>query len=261
MPPKSEQKKSEKSKESDCGICKWTTIGAVCTLYYGDSDQKQSLVITLIAVVISAYMEHDRIASTVRRFAHPNLPPLSVPDPFLLPRPEQESILNILKPTDNIRTFYLVTGEHGTGKTTLVRQACWNVSTGVIYVEVPADYQLFAPALANAVDFHFDLPVWTERAVSDFSVVLNHILVAAREYRNIYGVPPVLVIDDINILVEHDRTNFDILLRAAKKAADDRVLIVVLVSSEGKGPRYILSIIIFLVFCFFKFKARVLHLD
>lgn len=49
----------------------------------------------------------------------------------------------------------LVTGEHGTGKTTSIRLACNKVKKGVIYVEVPNDANKFPNKLAKALNLDY----------------------------------------------------------------------------------------------------------
>ncbi|RHZ77682.1 hypothetical protein Glove_174g105 [Diversispora epigaea] len=49
-----------------------------------------------------------------------------------------ERLKRILQPDENQSYYYLICGEHGTGKTTLFRTASSNVDLGVVYVDVPA---------------------------------------------------------------------------------------------------------------------------
>lgn len=53
----------------------------------------------------------------------------------------------------------MICGEHGTGKTTLIRSAAREVGQGVIYVEIPADakdIEDFGIAFGKSLNFAFD---------------------------------------------------------------------------------------------------------
>lgn len=70
-----------------------------------------------------------------------SIPPLDE-DPNHLRRPELESQLKkVLSPSKKDfvgNSFYfLITGEHGTGKTTAVLVVCNEVKKGILYVDVP----------------------------------------------------------------------------------------------------------------------------
>lgn len=58
--------------------------------------------------------------------------------------------------------YYLITGEHGTGKTTLMRLACNAVGKGVIYVDVPDEVEKFGKMAASALKYDFSkhITVW-----------------------------------------------------------------------------------------------------
>ncbi|CAB4407669.1 unnamed protein product [Rhizophagus irregularis] len=49
-----------------------------------------------------------------------------------------------------------VCGEHGTGKTTLVRIASKEVGSGVIYIDVPSNVKDFGEAFGKAINFAFE---------------------------------------------------------------------------------------------------------
>jgi len=78
----------------------------------------------------------------------------------LVPRPDiVERLKKILQPDEDESSYYLVCGEHGTGKTTLTRIASREVGQGVIYVEVPPDaedIEQFGIAFGKSLNFAFE---------------------------------------------------------------------------------------------------------
>jgi hypothetical protein len=78
----------------------------------------------------------------------------------LVPRPDiVERLKIILQPDEDESSYYVVCGEHGTGKTTLTRIASREVGQGVIYVEVPPDaedIEKFGIAFGKSLNFAFE---------------------------------------------------------------------------------------------------------
>jgi ABC-type polar amino acid transport system ATPase subunit len=64
-------------------------------------------------------------------------------------------VRQILKPTSDHSSYHVIVGNHGTGKTTVVRQCARNVGKGVIYVDVPPVLDNFIDNLANAIGYSF----------------------------------------------------------------------------------------------------------
>lgn len=71
----------------------------------------------------------------------------------------------IFQPNEEQSSYYVVSGEHGTGKTTLIKIASNEVGQddegkhggmGVIYVNVPADIENFSEEFAKAINFSFE---------------------------------------------------------------------------------------------------------
>jgi hypothetical protein len=78
-------------------------------------------------------------------------------DKELFPRPIVVNLLKkIFKPDQTKSFYYTVCGEHGTGKTTLVRIAAREVSHGVVYVDVPPVVEDFGETFGAAINFTFE---------------------------------------------------------------------------------------------------------
>lgn len=58
-------------------------------------------------------------------------------------------------PISGHSSYHVIVGNHGTGKTTVVRQCAKNVGKGVIYVDVPPVLDKFVDNLANAIGYEF----------------------------------------------------------------------------------------------------------
>lgn len=69
---------------------------------------------------------------------------------------ELDNIKLKLKTTSTSNVYHLITGENGTGKTTLVKQACCEVGAGCVYVDVPDNVSAFGAALGAAINFEFN---------------------------------------------------------------------------------------------------------
>ena len=65
---------------------------------------------------------------------------------------QRDEIVNklaqILSPKKTEKTYYIICGAHGTGKTTAVLQACDKVKQGILYIRVEEDASLFPKLLA-----------------------------------------------------------------------------------------------------------------
>jgi len=74
-------------------------------------------------------------------------------------RPELESELKlIIQPIEGSikKNYFLITGEHGTGKTTIVQKVCREAGSGVIYVSAPNTPGNIIKELALAIDYRFN---------------------------------------------------------------------------------------------------------
>jgi HrpA-like RNA helicase len=68
-----------------------------------------------------------------------------------VPRSDVESSLKKILNASKVNTFWVVSGGHGTGKTTTVQKVCNEIGKGIIYVDVPDNVANFKDALANAI--------------------------------------------------------------------------------------------------------------
>lgn len=68
-----------------------------------------------------------------------------------VPRSDVESSLKMILTADEVNNYWVVSGEHGTGKTTTVQKVCNEIGKGIIYVDVPKNVKDFKDALANAI--------------------------------------------------------------------------------------------------------------
>jgi ABC-type molybdenum transport system ATPase subunit/photorepair protein PhrA len=68
-------------------------------------------------------------------------------------RPDIEASLKKIlnNPSTKVSNYWVISGEHGTGKTTTVQKVCHEIGKGIIYVDVPKDVDDFKDALAKAI--------------------------------------------------------------------------------------------------------------
>ncbi|CAG8702367.1 12067_t:CDS:2, partial [Ambispora gerdemannii] len=84
-------------------------------------------------------------------------PEIDVSDDELVSRPlVVDHLKKIFQPYRNQSFYHMVCGEHGSGKTTLTRIASSEVGHGVIYVDVPANFEKFAEEFSRAINFTFE---------------------------------------------------------------------------------------------------------
>ncbi|CAF3402484.1 unnamed protein product [Rotaria sp. Silwood1] len=241
------------------------------------SSQINSIAILIVAgvgYVIYEQVKNDyEIKSTFRNGSCPNF---KFKEKQLL---ERKSLLNslvtILTPVADklVSSYYIVLGEHGVGKSTLIRQAARIVGRGVIYVDVPSNVKKFGVAFAHAINFdfkeHIRLSTWIEstmfssppdegmhsRTCLFFDKVLanDYLFIVlgeekswervllifekyAIDFKKKYGCVPVLILDNCDILAEKDPEMLEILQDTAKTAIDDSSWITVFVTSVGIAP-------------------------
>ncbi|CAG8735848.1 22006_t:CDS:2, partial [Racocetra persica] len=179
-------------------------------------------------------------------------PEIDVSDDELVPRPlVVDRLKKIFQPNRNQSYYFVVCGEHGTGKTTLTRTVSREVGQGVIYVDVPANFNELGEAFGKAINFAFEEQISiTEQLgrkilgitkdkpeISEWERAMRAFKRASAVYRAKYKKPPVIVYDNVSRLVHKNPEILDILQDDAKDNADDRKYIAVFVSSEGSVPR------------------------
>jgi len=227
---------------------------------------------------------HARVSTSQSRFEQGVIMSGPLPPTEWVPREEDERFVKSLVSGQRAakREFYwLIYGEHGTGKSSLCARICNNTGKGCIYSVVQRGED-FAQDLATAIAFQFDehinvlsflkkylsfqgtgpLKVSScahcspqDKAPSNVSPlgrVLAHIRAVAREYKNKHNSLPVLVIDNINYLSEDELQLFQ---DVAKGCADEGILRFIFVSSDSWAVSYLQGLspsLHFLFYLFFK---------
>ncbi|CAG8651761.1 4208_t:CDS:2 [Ambispora gerdemannii] len=162
-----------------------------------------------------------------------------------------ERLKKIIQPYKGQSFYNVVCGEHGTGKTTLIKIASREVGQGVIYVDTPADIEDFGKAFGRALNFTFEEHIsWSGQLMRKVLGNTNYKFEdpkwkrameafkrASEVYKAKHGKPPVIVYDNVSRMVHKNPEILDILQDDAKDNADDRKYIAVFVSSEGSVPR------------------------
>jgi Cdc6-like AAA superfamily ATPase len=196
-------------------------------------------------------------------------PKIDVLDDELFPRPIVVNLLkNIFQPGRKQSYYHTICGEHGIGKTTLVRIAAREVGCGVIYVDVPSVVKDFGEAFGKAISFAFEERVsFTKQLTRKSSNIdsefisslhfynIKHFLTlisflidesnipmwvralkafkhAAEAYKAKHNRPAVIIYDNVSRLAYEEPEILDTLQDDAKDNADSRTYIAVFVSSE-----------------------------
>lgn len=195
--------------------------------------------------------------------------PPPVPHAFLPRKQLKEGIRGLLHPEHPTRFFSLIYGSPGSGKSTLVRSVCQEMTGGVGYLEVSPATEDFGKDLGEVFNFKF------ERHVSLFNLVTQTVLgskavegivsesklaslrrsaealhAASVEYRQHTGRPFVLIIDSLDRLCSHSSdkqssSTQDAVLHAlieySKQWAEDGSISVVFVADTWNAARAVLQ--------------------
>ncbi|RPA92485.1 hypothetical protein L873DRAFT_1817561 [Choiromyces venosus 120613-1] len=172
---------------------------------------------------------------------------------MLVERPgAMRAIEAILKPQSDYACYDMIVGNHGTGKTTLIRHVGHQLD-GILYVNISpkgVSDKTFAQEFAKAFHWTPATRFWHDMLLSDWGISAGEavddreILVKVfQEFHNLAkvfkknkGRSPVLVLDNINRLAQANPKLLNILQDMAKDAADDGLFITVFVTSEGGAP-------------------------
>lgn len=149
--------------------------------------------------------------------------------------------------------YYVITGAHGRGKSTLLREMCLRrEKKGMGYIEVEPHPKDFGRSLGAALDFNFQehmgmlnqlvglmgaLPVHQEESpLMTFKRAASALQEAAAEHKKRTGRPFVLIIDAVDRLAEHAPDILETLQDYCKDWAEQMIVSVVLVCSESLAP-------------------------
>ena len=108
----------------------------------------------LYAWLWSKYNDH----CLYRTIKNGTLPVSYVPPQKLIFRTEVKKLERLFNPEINEdRPYYhVICGKHGTGKTTIVKMAAKNVGTGVIYIDLPEDFEDLDKAFSKALNYKLE---------------------------------------------------------------------------------------------------------
>ena len=180
-----------------------------------------------------------------------------------------EEIRQLITPAEEGRLYPVIIGEHGTGKTSLIKLAVNSIAEpkGIVYVDIPECKEegdvvrvmqtalgwspdpLIDSSKCNCNSSFLILLKANRFAAASLGEVLDFFSRSAIKYKKEYKKVPVLIIDNANKLAKQYQKLLDIFQDYAKKAADEQRVTVVFVSSEGRIPRGMMrKSIMFVVF-------------
>ncbi|CAF4738341.1 unnamed protein product [Rotaria sp. Silwood1] len=214
-----------------------------------------SVAIFILAGIGYVIFEQTRNDHEIKRtFRNGSCPNFKFKEEQLLERKEiLDELSRIIKPVANklVSSYYIVVGDHGTGKTTLIRQAARQAGRGVIYVDIPYNVERFGSAFARSINFNFKehllLSVWIESKMfgsppddagkqESWERVLVTFEKYAIDFKKRYGCVPVLIFDNCDSLANKDKKMLEILQDTAKTAIDDSTWVTIFVGSAGEAP-------------------------
>ena len=172
----------------------------------------------------------------------------------MVDRKDLVGVLSLILQPQESKSYVVIVGENGTGKTTAVRQALFALDfpKGVAYFNCPIVADEFSISLARLIGFRDQLDVsggdkrmlemtTKEEKVPDpkdeplatFTTLMQPLVDAAAKFKAKYGRPMVLVIDSADRLAKQCPAFLEILQDFAKDSADEGNLRIVFISSDG----------------------------
>ncbi|CAG8651392.1 6276_t:CDS:2, partial [Ambispora gerdemannii] len=208
----------------------------------------------LVAFVLDKVSEY-RVSSALENGTRPV--PRVMMDEFVRRDQISKDLVKVFQPDKRHSYYHVVCGEHGTGKTTLTQMEAKNVGKGVIYVDIPSNFNYLGQSFGNAINMLFfeDTSITAflvrkflssamgltggESAISfyQWGRAMEIFRRASEVYKEKHGKPPVIIYDNVSQLIPENSKILDMLQDMAKRSADYRTYIAVFVSSEGSVPR------------------------
>jgi nucleoside-triphosphatase THEP1 len=162
----------------------------------------------------------------------------------------EEYLVKILSPKDpvNVSNYYVVTGEQGSGKTTIFKKLCTDIGEGVIYVEVPESIEQFGDKISEAIGYKNLISFYSKykKVPENWLEAFDRFKSYASWYREKYNKIPVIVIDDINRLAQDNSEILRVLQEGAKTAVSGGHVLytIVFVTSDGAAPSQMICTLI-----------------
>ena len=109
--------------------------------------------LSAVYVVLSHEIDEKRLRDTLVRGTCPSI---NVDDSDFIHRPSVEADFErMITPKEKETSYFVVAGEHGTGKSTMMKAACSKIGGGIIYIDVPENVRKFGDVFADAIGFKF----------------------------------------------------------------------------------------------------------
>ena len=209
-----------------------------------------SILVPFVSVCI--WYKEDRVTPICKKWASGARPELFEINHEVDRLKIKKELKKMCFPTDSPRVhFGVIYGPAGCGKTRLIKRMCLEYPRGVFYYQMNRSIN-FAQGLADAIGLRRGLGgiigftlSWFNPAYASYyylqgnslkentDFLVNALRDAARKYKKMYGVAPVLIIDSSDILAKQHASVLQDLLQCAKVCADDLLLTFVFVSSDG----------------------------
>ena len=209
-----------------------------------------SILVPFVSVCI--WYQEDRVTPICKKWVSGSRPELFEIKHEVSRLKIRKELKKMYFPTDSSRVhFGVIYGPAGCGKTRLIKRMCLEYPRGVFYYQVNGSID-FAQGLADAIGLRRGLGgiisfilSWFNPAYASYyylqgnslkentNFLVNTLRDAAKKYKKMNGVAPVLIIDGSDILAKQHVSVLQGLLQCAKMCADDLLLTFVFVSSDG----------------------------